>query len=122
MVSKRLAVMLVAAMALLNACDTAPSALDGDCSARIRYQGVIYRPHNALNQAAPRGSELGTGDVVDCGEGASAPKVDEVTVFSVKGVASSIAVMAKQGEWQGIYVAEDVPRSDWPGVLRRAEG
>jgi hypothetical protein len=47
--------------------------------------------------------------------------VDEVTVFSVKGVASSIAIMVGQGEWQGIYVAEDVPRSDWPRVLRRAE-
>jgi hypothetical protein len=82
----------------------------------------IYRPHNGLNQATPRGRELGAGDVVDCGEGASAPKVDEVTVFSVKGVASSIAVMAEQGEWQGIYVAEDVPRSDWPGVLLRGEG
>jgi hypothetical protein len=61
MVSKRLAVVLVAATALLSARDTAPSALDGDCSARIRYEGVIYRPHNGLNQAAPRGSELGAG-------------------------------------------------------------
>jgi len=122
MVGRRLAVMLVASVAFLNACDTGPSAMDGDCVARIRYEGVIYRPHDGLNQAAPRGSELGTGDVVDCGEGASAPKVDEVTVFSVKGVASSIAVMAEQGQWQGIYVAEDVPRSDWPGVLLGAEG
>ena len=122
MVGKRVAVLLVAAMALLNACDTDPSAIDGDCIARIRYEGVIYRPHDGLNPAAPRGSELGTGDVVDCGEGASAPKVDDVTVFSVKGVASSIAVMAEQGQWQGIYVAEDVPRSDWPRVLRRGEG
>ncbi|MGH3331149.1 MAG: DUF6281 family protein [Nocardioidaceae bacterium] len=120
MVSKvRYGLMVLAAVPLLSACDTDSSSKGGDCNARIRYDGVIYRPHNALNQAVPQGVELGAGDVVGCGEAASAPKVDEVTVLSVEGVAPSIAVMARQGQWRGIYVAEDVPRSTWPRSLRR---
>lgn len=114
----RFGLAVLAALPLLVACDPDPSGTDGDCSARIRYEGVVYRPHAALNQSAPQGSELGTGDVVDCGNAASAPKVDEVTVFSVQGVATSVALMAGQGDWHGIYVAEGVPRSDWPRVLR----
>jgi len=114
----RIGLMVVAAFPLLVACGADPSGSDRDCSARIRYEGVVYRPHNALNQAAPQGSRLGTGDVVDCGDGASAPKVDEVTVFSVKGVSTSVALIAGQGDWHGIYVAEGVPRSEWPRVLR----
>jgi hypothetical protein len=72
-----------------------------------------------LNETAPRGANLGTGDVVGCGEGASAPKVDEVTVYDVKNVPVSIALKTREGEWEGIYVAEGVPPSEWPRVLRR---
>jgi hypothetical protein len=101
-----------------SACGADMPAGDGDCNARIRYDGVVYRPHNAVNQVAPRGEELGTGDVVGCGEGASAPRVDEVLVYSVGGVSQPIAVMAAQGEWEGIYVAEGLRRTDWPSALR----
>ena len=111
-------VIVLAALPLLSACGTDASGTDADCIARIRYEGVIYRPHDELNQAAPQGGELGKGDVVDCGEADSAPKVDEVTVFSVKGVAPSIALKVEQGSWRGIYVAEDVLRSAWPPILR----
>lgn len=31
------------------------SGNDGDCNARIRYEGVIYRPHNALKRDRPAG-------------------------------------------------------------------
>ena len=110
---------VLAALPLLGACVDVTSGNEGDCNARIRYEGVIYRPHNALVETPPRGEELGTGDVVDCAEGASAPKVDEVTVFAVEGVPRSIAVKTRQGEWEGIYVAEGVPQSAWPGSLRR---
>jgi hypothetical protein len=109
----------LAALPLLGACASGVSGDDGDCSARIRHEGVIYRPHNALNETAQRGANLGTGDVVGCGEGASAPKVDEVTVYAVKNVPMSIALKTREGEWEGIYVAEGVPQSEWPRVLRR---
>ena len=107
------------ALPLLGACASGVSGSEGDCNARIRYEGVIYRPHNALNETAPLGAELGAGDVVGCGEGASAPKVDEVTVYAVKNVPRSIAVKTQGSDWEGIYVAEGVPKSEWPTALRR---
>ena len=113
-----LAAFLVA-LPLLSACGAGTTGPDdGDCSARIRYDGVVYRPHNALNRNAPRGRELGTGDVVDCGDANSARKVDAVALFSVKGVRRSIAVTVWRGTWRGIYVAEGVSQSVWPRPLR----
>jgi len=103
---------------MLGACNADGSGTDtGDCNARIRYEGVLYRPHNALNQAAPSGNSLGEGEVVDCGDVDTAPRVDTVTVSSVKGVETSVAVVVGQGQWRGVYVAEDLPRTEWPGVL-----
>jgi hypothetical protein len=110
------AVLLV--LPFLGACGTDVPAGDGDCNARIRYQGVVYRPHNAVNQDAPRGGELGTGEVVGCGEGSSAPTVDEVTVHSLRNISPPVAVTVAHGEWRGVYVAEGVRRSEWPGALR----
>jgi len=117
----RFGLAVLAALPVLVACNADPSETDGDCSARIRYEGVVYRSHTALNQSAPQGSQLGTGDVVDCGNAASAPKVDEVTVFSVKDVATSVALMAGQGDWSGIYVAEGVPNRNGPEPYVAAE-
>jgi hypothetical protein len=104
---------------LLGACASGVSGSDGGCNARVRFEGVTYRPHNALNQTAPRGVELGAGGVVGCGDGASAPKVDEVTVYAVRDVPASIAVKTRGRQWEGVYVAEGVPRSEWPRALRR---
>jgi len=109
----------LAALPLLGACASGVSGNDGDCNARIRYEGVIYQPHNALNETAPPGAELGAGDVVGCDEGASASKVDEVTVYALKNVPHSIAVKIRGSDWEGTYVAEGVPKSEWPTVLRR---
>jgi hypothetical protein len=108
----------LAVLPVLGACAPGVST-DADCNARIRYEGVLYRPHNALNESAPQGAELGTGDVVGCGEAASAPKVDEVTVYAVRDVPHSVAIKTRGGGWDGIFVAEGVPRSEWPTVLRR---
>lgn len=44
----------LAALPLLGACASGVSGNDGDCNARIRYEGVIYQPHNALNETARR--------------------------------------------------------------------
>jgi hypothetical protein len=118
MLVPRLVLGVLAALPLLGACASGVSGNAGDCNARIRYEGVIYRPHNALNETAPRGADLGTGDVVGCGEGASAPKVDDVTVYAVTNVPMSIALRTRGGEWEGIYVAEGVPQSEWPRALR----
>ena len=119
---KATALAVVAALPLLLACDEESSAHGGECAGRIRYEGIVYRLHNELNPDAPRGEQLGSADVIDCGDGSSAPKVDAAVIFSVKGVASSIAVMVSAREWQGVYMAEDVaenvPPSEWPRPLR----
>jgi hypothetical protein len=119
MLVARPTLVFLAALPLLGACASGVSSNDGDCNARIRYDGVIYRPHNALSETASRGPELGVGDVIGCGEGVSAPKVDKVTVYAVENVPHSIVVKTRRGEWQGIYVAEGVAQADWPSVLRR---
>jgi hypothetical protein len=116
--SSRRVLATLLALPLLGACGPDVPAGDEDCNARIRYQGVIYRPHNAVNQAAPRGGELGTGEVVGCGEGSSAPRVDEVTVHSLRSVSPPVAITVAHGEWKGIYVAEGLRRSDWPSALQ----
>ncbi len=92
---------------------------DGDCVARIRYEGVLYRPHNELQPDLTRGRLLGTGDIVGCG-GISAEAVDEVKVYAVKGVDPAVAVLTTAGEWgPGAYVAEGLPRRSWPPNLER---
>ncbi|HYJ67308.1 MAG TPA: DUF6281 family protein [Nocardioidaceae bacterium] len=116
----RLGVAALLAMPVLGGCidiDNLKSDADDDCFVRIRYEGVLYRSNGDLNEAAPKGGELGTGDVVDCGDVDSAPKVGEVAVLSVKGVPTSVAVIVGSGEWRGIYVAEGVAQAEWPRVL-----
>lgn len=97
--------------------DGSPQASQGDCNARIRYHGTIYRSHNALNQDAPIGKLASSGDIIGCG-GLSAASVDMVKVFAVKGVDLDIAVMTDDAQWHGVYVAEGVPRSSWPKPLK----
>jgi Family of unknown function (DUF6281) len=113
----RLGVTTLIAISPLGGCISDLSDTDEDCDGRLRYEAVIYQPNGDLNEAAPRGGELGTADVIDCGDVDSAPKVDEVAVLSVQGVPTSVAVIVGQGEWHGIYVAAGVPRSEWPRVL-----
>jgi hypothetical protein len=86
---------------------------DVDCGGRIGWEGVVYRPHNELNQAAPRGERLGSGDVLDC----DGSKVATVDVFAVDGVDLTLAIKVR-GEWRGVYVAEGAPKSSWPDVLK----
>lgn len=56
------------------------------------------KPHNGLNQAAPRGERLGSGDVLDCDESS----VATVEVFALDGVDSALATRTATGEWQGV--------------------
>ena len=86
---------------------------DGHCNARIGWDGVTYRLHNQVNQAAPRGLRLGMGEVLDC-DGSS---VATVEVFAVEGVDSPLAIKVI-GEWRAVYVAEGVSRASWPVPLR----
>ena len=97
---------------------TAAPSGEGDCAGSIRFQGHHYRGHNALNQQAPRGRLLGVGDVVGCGWRTASP-VDQVKVYAVSGVDTSIAVMTPDAEWRAVYVAGGVRQSSWPQVLKK---
>lgn len=113
----RFAVLLLAALPIVGCADDPPydpPSSDGDCNARIEWDGVAYRPHNELNQAAPRGDRLGTGDVLDC-DGTS---LETVSLFALDGVDASLAIGIGRGEWRGVYVAEGVPEKSWPEVLK----
>lgn len=90
---------------------------DGDCPGRVRFEGLIFRPHTALSQRLPTGAVLGTADIVDCGDLDDAAKVDSVQVYAVAGVDSDIALATTHGIWKGVYVAEGVPRRSWPPTL-----
>lgn len=97
---------------LVAGCADGQRADEGDCTARIGWEGVVYRSHSELDPAAPRGERLGSGDVLDC-DGSS---VATVRLFGVDGVDSSLAIRTT-GEWPGVYAAEGTPRSSWPDVL-----
>ena len=103
-------VALLCATGVISAC----SPGEGDCNARIGFDGNVYRPHNALNQEAAPGESLGNGDVLDC-DGST---VGHAKVFAVRGVDATMAVLVKE-QGGGIYVAEGVPRSAWPAPLRQ---
>jgi hypothetical protein len=108
---------LWSAITLVACSDDGPDASDGDCSARVRLGGTVFRPHNALNQRAPVGQVLGSGEIIDCGTAKDAPSVDTVTVYAVSDVDDQIAVIVRDREWSGVYVVEGIPRSAWPEQL-----
>lgn len=99
-----------------SACSS--GGISGECAGSIRYRGVVYRPHNALNQDVPRGRLLGSGEIIGCG-GVSADRVATVEVYAVKGVHKAVAVMTTDRQWHGIYVVNGLPRESWPTELKR---
>ena len=101
------AVALLLVAPLLVGCMDGPAGNEGDCNARVGWDGVVYRPHNELNQAAPSGEKLGSGDVLDCDESS----VATVEVFTVDGVDVDLAIRVGNKAWRGVYVAEGVPQS-----------
>lgn len=93
------------------------SELDGDCTARVRLDGVIFRPHNLTIAKPPLGEPLGDADVVDCGEGMDAPRVGHVRVFAIKGLPTDLAVAVRRGAMGGAYIVEGSSPSDWPELV-----
>ena len=43
--------------------------------------------------------------------------VDTVTVLGIKGSDTAEAIRVAKGRWRGVYVAEDLPQTEWPPVL-----
>ena len=114
-IRRRSAALLLLLAPLIVACAGDGGGTEGDCNGRIGWSGAVYRPHNELNQAAPRGEMLGSGNVLDC-DGSRLGTV--VNVFAVDGVDTSVAIKVAESEWRGVYVAEGTPKSSWPDVLR----
>ena len=104
-------------LAVLSGCGgESPPGIGGECSGSIRFHGALYVGDSRLNQdLARRGRDLGTGEVVDCD---FRTIVDHAVVAAVKGVDSSVAIRVR-GPWYGLYVAKDLPRAQWPPILRR---
>lgn len=109
--------LLAIAVLALAGC-TSEGGNEGDCSARVRFEGNLYRPHSAMPAQAPLGAYMGRGDVVGCG-GVDAPAVDQVKVRKIKGVDPEVA-LGTGGDWPGLYIREDLAseQSAWPEPLR----
>jgi hypothetical protein len=90
------------------------SASSGDCAANIRFHGVVYLANTRVDQAAPKGRSIGPGAVLDCDH---RTVVARVVVSTVKGVDSHLAISVRSG-YRGVYVAEDLPRGQWPAIVR----
>lgn len=109
---------LLSASALVGCSQDAPDGSDRDCSARVRLGGTVFRPHNELNQGAPVGQVLGSGEIIDCGTAQDAPSVDTVKVYAVSEVDDQIAVVVRDSQWSGVYVVEGLSQSAWPDQLK----
>jgi len=83
----------------------------------VRYDESVYVPHSGANRSAPEGATLGEADIVGCD--LDGPAVEVVDLSRVKGVDPTVAVIVRRSEWRGVYVADGLPVSEWPEVLRR---
>ena len=109
--------MLALAVVALGGC--APDgANEGDCNAKVRFQGSIYRVHSDMRDHAPLGRSVGQGEVVGCG-GLEAPAIDEVEVRRIKGVSPAVALATSDQDWGGLFIREDLASepSSWPEEL-----
>jgi hypothetical protein len=109
--------LLVLAVVALAGC-TSEAGTEGDCSARVWFEGTMYRSSNAMPDQAPLRAAVGRGKVVGCG-GLDAPAVSRVEVRRISGVDPEIAAGAR-GDWRGLYIREDLAseQSTWPKPLQ----
>ena len=114
----RRVVVAVVASAAVVACG-GPTATEGDCNARIRYGGRVYRPHNALNQDAATAGPVGHARVLDC-DGSPLRDLAAQPVSGLTNVPVAIAVRVTGSPYGGVYVAVGVRRAEWPAPLRRS--
>ena len=93
-------------------------ANEGDCNAKVRFQGSIYRVHSDMRDHALLGRSVGQGEVVGCG-GLEAPAIDEVQVRRIKGVSPTVALATDDEDWRGLFIREDLASepSSWPEEL-----
>ena len=112
--SLAIAATLVSVAGLMSGCAADAQGADGDCDIRVRFKGAVFRPHNALDQGAPRDRSLGNGDLLGC----DGRTVGHEEVFALTGVDPTVAVLV-EAAGHGIYVAEGVPRTAWPAQLKQ---
>ncbi len=86
----------------------------GDCTARVRLEGIVYDTDGHATQNPPLAdSAARQAEVVGC----YSDPVDRVEVRAVEGVDESLVVVVERGGWRGVYVNETTGPSDWPPVL-----
>jgi len=107
---------LLALGLLLSACgsDAERPLSAQDCGPSIRFRGIVYVTDSRVNSTQSLGRYAGPGTVLDCDH---RTVVDHVTVSLLTEVDSRQAIAVRRGSWQGVYVAEDLPRRQLPVVL-----
>lgn len=92
--------------------------LDGECNARVRLDGEVYRPATGL-QLPHRGRSLGNAEFGDC-EGDSVPNPDAVPVFAVRGEDPSRVVIVVDEGGDYVHVNEAIQRDETPQIIKDA--
>jgi hypothetical protein len=105
---------LLLAVALLSGCGSGTSLAEQDCGASLRFLGHLYVNDGRTTQTPSFVTDLGPATMVDCDHRTG---IEQVRVSSLSGVDKRVAVAVRRGSWQGIYVADGVPRSQWPLAL-----
>lgn len=114
-----LALAAMIACALLMSCSPAPSAGEGDCTARVRLHGDTYRPVAGL-QTPHRGERVGTAPYVDC-EGDTEPGLGDAEVFTVRGHDASRLVIVAEENDDAVYINDTIPWRERPQLVKDSE-
>ena len=80
----------------------------------VQFQGRVYVTNSGVNDAQSLGRNVGSGALVDFDHRIV---VDRVTVSALTEVDGRQAIGVRRGRGHGVYVAVDLPRSQWPAVL-----
>ena len=105
---------LTLALVTLSGCGGGSEQPHGDCGPSVRFHGVVYVADSRVTSPQSTGRFVGPGALLDCDH---RTVVDHVTVSALTDVAMRQAIAVRQGTWRGVYVAEDLPRREWPAVL-----
>ena len=108
-------VVALAATPLVAGCATPDEG--GECTVKIRYDGDVYRAHNAL-LTPRRGEALGPADFADCA-GETMQSMGQPELYAVAGEDPSVLLISHEEGGDGLYLNEDIRYRDRPAVLKQ---
>src|SRR6476661_7270274 len=114
----RFAPVLLMLLAALPTTSCGSGGLRGECGAVLRFGDTIYRSVGA-QQVPARGAPLGRAGYLGCGD-SPAPGLGKDDVFAFGTIDPTKAVIAAGRRADVVYVNRDLPRTQWPPLVRQA--